>query len=87
MQNNTYTLTIEELAQLIDKSFKLGKIYASDEINAVVPAVPVYNPKDETEYQAFCDKAVGQLHSVEAKQDILIEALQNKIFDPYKLWD
>lgn len=82
-----FEYTIEELASIIEDAFVLGKVYASDEINAVIPAVPVYNPKDETEYQAFCDKAVGQLHSVEAKGDILEKHLQGKLFDLYKLFD
>lgn len=86
-QEQTFSFTLEELAKVIEQSFILGKIYASDELHACDPRIreelfPVYNPKMPGTYRKYVQKyGIGELHSVDAKMDVLTESLRHKIFD------
>jgi len=86
-QEQTFPFTLEELAKVIEQSFILGKMYASDELHACDPRMrqelfPVYDPKDPSQYERYVAKyGIGELHSVDAKMDVLTESLRDKIFD------
>lgn len=86
-QEQTFSFTLEELAKVIDQSFILGKMYATDELHACDPRIreelfPVYDPKAPIKYKKYLNKyGIGELHSVDAKMDVLTESLREKIFD------
>ncbi len=83
-----YTLTTEQLSDIIDKAFSLGKRYATDELNTL-PAgtfaktrTPIYLDGNNTanDWTLFLDTSGGHgLHSGDAKADILFEALKDQI--------
>ena len=79
-QTHTFTLTTEQLSDIIDRSFVLGKIYASDELNSCrdIEGVPVF--ENNNQWDAFIEDKNGiTLHSGDAKADILFEALKDHI--------
>ena len=62
------------------------RIYATDELHAFDPRMrqelfPLYDPKDTVEYKRYLNKyGVGELHSIDAKMDVLTESLRHKLF-------
>lgn len=79
----TYEFTLRELARVIDQSFILGKMYATDELQAcgTHTQIPLYNPKRPQIYREYVKEyGLGELHSTEAKMDVLTESLRHKLF-------
>jgi hypothetical protein len=91
MMNNitTYKLTPQQLADLIDEAFNLGKVYATDELNSTAieiivedKGIPVW--KSEAEWNEFIESNGGHtLHSGEAKLDLLFELLKPVLRDQF----
>jgi hypothetical protein len=91
MMNNitTYKLTPQQLADLIDEAFNLGKVYATDELNSTATwdsskstGIPVW--KSEAEWNEFIESNGGHtLHSGEAKLDLLFELLKPVLRDQF----
>jgi len=89
-QTMTYTFTPQQLADLIDDAFDLGKVYATDELNTL-PAgffanttTAVYKRNDSTAdcWTRFLDDNGGHgLHSGDAKLDLLTKHLVNHLRD------
>lgn len=77
---DNFTLTTEQLSDIIDQAFRLGKIYASDELNSCrdIKRVPVF--EEDNQWNAYIEDNNGiTLHSGDAKADILFEALKDQI--------
>lgn len=80
----TYSFTPQQLADLIDDAFELGKVYATDELNTL-PAgffankqTAVY--KTHESWTQWLDKNGGHgLHSGDAKLDMLARHLSNRL--------
>ena len=78
----TYKLTPQQLADLIDEAFNLGKVYATDELNSMMPRIPVW--KSEAEWNLFLEvNGCHSLHSGEAKLDLLFELLKPALRDQF----
>ena len=78
--NERFNLTVEQLCDIIDDAFRLGKIYATDELqtinSTVTRNVPVF--ENDVEWNKFIEERGGYtLHSGDAKADILFKHLQN----------
>jgi|DEB0MinimDraft_6_1074348.scaffolds.fasta_scaffold00094_13 hypothetical protein len=83
-----YTLTPQQLADIIDDAFDLGKRYATDELNTLRPGffaktrTPIYKDGEETadDWTNFLDRNGGLgLDSQEAKLDILLKNLKDQM--------
>lgn len=81
-----YTLTPQQLADIIDDAFELGKRYATDELNTLRPGffhktrTPIYKDGNETanDWNEMLDLNGGHgLHSGDAKMDILMKHLES----------
>lgn len=84
MKQEKFNLTAQQLADIIDDAFSLGKIYATDELqttsNTSTQNVPVF--EDEDQWNKFIEGRGGHtLHSGDAKADMLFKHLQNQIRD------
>lgn len=89
---DTFTLTPQQLADLVDKAFDLGKVYATDELNTLPigffanTATPVYKRNGSTAdaWTKFLDKNGGHgLHSGDAKADVLFDFLKDAIREKF----
>lgn len=84
--NDRFNVTAEQLCNIIDDAFELGKTYATDELESCRPMntrhVPVYTNADE--WNAFIEKNNGHtFHSGDAKADILWKHLQHILRDRF----
>ena len=69
------TLTPDELSEVIDKAFSLGKVYATDELQSAGLNTPPVSPRDQESWNHWIELNHGNaLNSGEAKMDILYEA-------------
>ena len=83
----TFELTGQQLADLIDKAFNLGKVYATDELNttaikATTVSLPTSIPvwKSEAEWTEFIESNGGHtLYSGLAKEELLYNAVKHII--------
>jgi hypothetical protein len=80
-----FKLTAQQIADIIDDAFRLGKTYATDELNTTSGTssqVPVFENEDQ--WNKFIEGRDGQtLHSGDAKADILFKHLQSEIRDRF----
>ena len=87
----TYSFTPQQLADIIDDAFELGKVYATDELNTL-PAgffhkvkTPIYKDGGQQtadDWTKFLDMYGGTgLYSGDAKLDILARHLTNHLRD------
>lgn len=82
----TYKLTPQQLADLIDEAFNLGKVYATDELNTTAldatTMIPVW--KSEAQWTEFIESNGGHtLHSGDAKLEMLFELLKPVLRDQF----
>ena len=79
----TFELTAQELADIIDRAFNLGKTYATDELHSTAitvivkdQGIPVW--KSEAEWTEFIESNGGHtLHSGRAKEELLYNAVKH----------
>ena len=83
-----YTLTPQQLADIIDDAFDLGKRYATDELNTLPSGffsktrTPIYKDGAETadDWTKMLDENGGHgLDSQEAKLDVLMKNLKDQM--------
>ena len=74
MDNIKVTLTPTELGDIIDRAFKLGKMYAADELETTDVQTPAF--RDPTNWDEWIESRGGcTLNSGAAKHDILWEGV------------
>lgn len=81
-----FKLTAQQIADIIDDAFRLGKVYATDELNTISDTstrnIPVFENEDQ--WNKFIEGRDGQtLHSGDAKADIMFRHLQSEIRDRF----
>ncbi len=82
-RKTTFELTGQQLADIIDKAFNMGKVYATDELNSTAievivedKGIPVW--KSEAEWNEFIESNGGHtLHSGRAKEELLYNAVKH----------
>ena len=75
-----FKLTAQQIADIIDDAFRLGKVYATDELQTTSGTstrnTPVFENDDQ--WNKFIEERGGHaLHSGDAKADILFRHLQS----------
>lgn len=84
--NDRFNVTVEQLCDIIDDAFRLGKVYATDELHTTggtsTRNVPVF--ENDVQWNNFIEGRGGYtLHSGDAKAEILFKHLQNTIRDRF----
>ena len=82
-----YELTPEQITNLVEDAFNLGKIYAADELESCGSVVPrIISGEDPLQnWQPFLDGRGGvALHSGDAKTDLIMRHLQPTLRDVFK---
>ena len=83
MENIKVTLTPTELGDIIDRAFKLGKMYAADELDTTDVQTPAF--LDPTKWDEWIESRGGcTLNAGDAKLDILWEAVAMNMRDSLK---
>ena len=77
------SLTTNELGDIIDRAFKLGKMYAADELETTDVQTPRF--RDPTNWDEFIESRGGYtLNSGAAKHDMLYEAFAKGLREALK---
>jgi hypothetical protein len=82
----TFTLTPEQLTDLVDRAFELGKVYACDELDTCGINTPLRLFKSgqnfDNHFGRWIEAKGGYtLHSGEAKQDIILDVVKEQLRD------
>lgn len=83
MNKETMKLTMEQISDIVDQSFELGKSYAVQEIESTGANVCTYTT--EHAWGKYIESKGGYtFHSGDAKKDLVVRVLQERILGAFR---